>query len=52
MSHLDVISALNTSTFTEISHSKNWKATKKPPQVKILRVSRRWGVRGKEESGT
>jgi len=52
MSHLSGISSMNTGTYTETAHQANWKATQKPPQENISRVSPRWGVKGKEESGT
>ena len=52
MSHLGVISAMNTGTYTETAHQRKWRGTQKPPQAKILRVSLRWGVKRKEESGT
>ena len=52
MSHASAISAMNMGTYTGIAHQTNWRATQKPPQEKIPRVSVTWGAKGKEESGT
>lgn len=39
-------------TYIETTRQKRWRAMKTPPHKKILSISLRWGVKGKEDSDT